>query len=150
MPPEPETDFDRQFFAKIVEHRWGVLSIPDDESVGVYSYTVGMRARFGHELCVFGIAPSKAVHILNHAGNVAEESGPFAEGERRSDILNGYDCVFRTVAASRHEDLFTYGLWYNGRGMTVLQLVWPDDAGRFPWDDGYDRPQTATWEAPGQ
>ena len=105
-----------------------------------------MQDQFGHELCLFGIAPSKAVHILNHAGNVAEKSGPFAEGERRSDILDGYECVFRTVAASRRDGLFTYGLWYNSPGMRILQIVWPDDAGRFPWDDGYDRPQTAAWE----
>lgn len=56
------------------------------------------------------------------------------------------------------EGWFTFALWRRALrtgktfGLEAFQLVLSDEAGHFPWDEGYDerlRPlQPALWEAP--
>jgi hypothetical protein len=43
------------------------------------------------------------------------------------------------VDPSRHNGLVNYAIWYyRSSPFPVLQLVWPDPAGLFPWEDGFD------------
>jgi Domain of unknown function (DUF4262) len=73
----------------------------------------------------------------------------FADAQRVSGLIEGYDCELRKVQASRCREFFGYALWfYAGDEFEALQIVWPDKARRFPWDDGYAVPveqRPATW-----
>jgi Domain of unknown function (DUF4262) len=63
----------------------------------------------------------------------------YKEGQRYDNLLMGYQCEFRMVNPTRYDGLLNYAIWYyKSSPFPVLQLVWPDQAGLFPWDEGFD------------
>jgi len=68
-----------------------------------------------------------------------EEGGQFEVGSTSDKVLEGYDVAFAAVAPARRTELLTYASWANHRRpFEALQLVLPDAAGRWPWDERYD------------
>jgi hypothetical protein len=78
-------------------------------------------------------------------------AGTCAMGLEAANIAatKGYDCELRKVQFARYSEFLGYALWfYDGEAFDALQIVWPDKACRYPWDDGYGAPinqQPATW-----
>ncbi len=77
--------------------------------------------------------------LINDAGKRIREGNGYEESLRYDDLVEGYECEFRTVNPSHYDGLLNYGNWYyKGAPYPVLQLIWPDPAGLFPWEDGFD------------
>ncbi|WP_136967893.1 DUF4262 domain-containing protein [Polyangium sorediatum] len=52
-----------------------------------------------------------------------------------SDVLENRDVRFVTMKTDEYRAHLGYAFWfYHGVEFPVLQVVWPDGAGRFPWD----------------
>lgn len=53
------------------------------------------------------------------------------------------------MQTSRYREFLGYALWfYDGDAFDALQIVWPDEACRYPWDAGCAVPlgqQPNTW-----
>lgn len=114
----------------IEEFGWHVVLVPDDEEGPGFAYSIGQEP----EIIVFGL-PHDVMHaVVNAAGEAAEI---------RPDVplpgyLEGVPVVFKRVDKARYKDYLGYAMWYHeGSGFDVLQCVWPDKAGKFPWDAGF-------------
>lgn len=126
-----------QVRAVIAEHGWLVQSVfPEAGDPGpLFAYTVGLTACGRAELLVAGLEPGTAQALLNDAAGRAE---PFTHGQQLTDWIVGYTAV--VVEGPHAEPLWpgTARALYGASAVRLQQLVWPDPAGRFPWDDDFE------------
>lgn len=139
--PQPSNDFERDLLARIDKFGWTVNSIfepggnhmPFCYSIGIYET---LRAP---ELLIAGLKPDVGPHLVNDYGDRLRRGETFVPGRRYGDFVDGYDIVLLQadpVLASKDYTLSARWL-YGGTDFPLLQLVWPDTRGRFPWEAGY-------------
>lgn len=124
--------------AEVEKHDWLVFKIIDDE-LPPFAYTVGLYASFNHpEIIISGITVDTAHVILNDLGT-GIRTGIIREADvRYDDILEGHNCVFKYVADSKYNEfLGQVMVYYHDQHVPVLQCVYTDKQGRFPWELGY-------------
>lgn len=138
---EAEDATDERLLHDVRTHGWHLIAINDDEDVPGYVFSVGMFHTLGHpEICIFGLEDIEAMAaIVNQVGQVVRDGASFHDGSRSDDILVDYSCVFREVPPRFYGPLFGYNLWfYEEEPFSMLQCVWPDAAGKYPWDADFD------------
>lgn len=70
----------------------------------------------------------------------------FAHGDRVSGLFEGYEAVLRKVRKEAYADTLVWASRFHGNDdFEALQIVWPDQEHRFPWDDGYAGPTQPTY-----
>jgi hypothetical protein len=128
---------------------WALQYVFDGEGdhVPPFCYTIGLHELDHPELLIFGLDQGTSAQILNTAG------ARIRTGERLHDgdvlTLDG-DPQLRVTALTvpnPGEILYSTNRHYHrpdDDSVPALQLVWPDDVGRFPWDAGYELP--AWWQ----
>ncbi|MDG4834181.1 DUF4262 domain-containing protein [Solwaraspora sp. WMMD1047] len=122
---------------------WAVMHVlptyDDPDITTPFAYTVGLTAHDYPELIIAGLPPEVAHGLLNDlAGRLYDKAERFACGQRISDLIAGYDAVLVEGAPI---DALLPGVAiarYGRNRVRLLQVVWPDPQGRFPWDAGYD------------
>ncbi len=83
---------------------------------------------------MFGLGGEDMQQWLNACVNRAREHGWPARNEPFHGVLDGFATQLRPVHESWHDALFgTTHRFYRGARVPVLQLVWPDRNGRWPW-----------------
>lgn len=123
---------------------WSGLSVGEREGCPAFEYTVGLR-QLGHpELIVFGLSPNVRHGLLSKSIRCLEAGRGFRHGERRTDIVPGSEFAVRRVHERHFADHVGYAMWYQRDSalpgeLEVLQVVWPDEAGLFPWERGFDQ-----------
>ena len=127
----------------------GWVAVPVDAQEGPppragYTYSVGFTTTFGRpEVAIFGLQAVAARGLLGmiadqHAGGVELPVDAVFVGLLENDL----PCALLPVDLGEHGDLFPDAaalLDRAGEPWEVLQFVWPDRNGRFPWDEGYDQ-----------
>lgn len=139
-PPESTNDVERRVVDDIAKLGWhGVSRFPGEAQIDHY-YTVGLQQTYGHpEVLIVGLAGDVA-HGMGHSAVEAIENGAaLSDGQRSDAILEGYDVVYAAIDQTTADRWLPLATWYyEKRPWTALQLIWPDRAGRFPDQDGYD------------
>lgn len=120
---------------------WQVTSIgegasePDATECG-FSYTAGLSLHSIPELAVYGLDPLTAHYILNELGDLLHRE------DWRDLVTTQADIRLQTVAVTTRlieqvdtDELILANLLFPDH--PTLQVVWPDEYGRFPWDDDY-------------
>lgn len=131
------TDFDKKVLPTLEEWGWYVISVADKP---VFSYSVGLFEHFKHpEIILFGLDSNTSHGLINDAGKRVREGYKYATGCRYGELLKDYDCEFRHVDPARYEGYLNYALhYYRGSAFPAIQLIWPDEQGRFPWESNFD------------
>src|SRR5258708_7181203 len=88
------------------------------------------------EVIMFGLGDDVVGKILNLCGERIKGGESLPLGDAVSGIVDGYPVVFRSVSAHEsYREHVGYALWfYGGAPFPLVQLLWPDNAGRFPGD----------------
>lgn len=138
---------------KIGEHGWAVVNVEGDESEPGYAYSVGLYESFAHpEVIVFGLAPAVLRQIINVIGAEIRQGLRFSDTDTTNRVLTGYECAFRSVAPAAEDAYMGAVIDYYDGEVPALHCIWPDSAGRFPWDQGasadYRRLQPMLSEGP--
>lgn len=115
-----------------------VLPAADTDTTTPFAYTVGLTAHGYPELLIVGLPPEIAHDLLNDlAARVYDKAEQFSHGQRISDLIAGHDAVL--VEGEPTDDLLP-GVAiarYGREQVRLLQVIWPDPQGRFPWHAGY-------------
>jgi hypothetical protein len=123
---------------------WAAIPVPPIEDPAApragYTYTIGLESRFGHpEVVVFGLAPAPARNLLElvigqiKAGVELPVSQPFV-----GLLDGGLRAMLAPVPLDEHRPLFgELADVYGDQDWRVLQFVWPDRSGAFPWEEGW-------------
>jgi uncharacterized protein DUF4262 len=138
--PKPTGPADQKVIDDIKEYGWHVVLIPEQDGTPGWAFTIGLTRSFGHpEFVVFGLRSKVAHWLLNEIGKRIRSGHRFQVGENVQGLLESATCTLRPVATTWFRWFFGYAQWfYGGAKFDVLQVIWPDWSGRFPWDDGFD------------
>lgn len=135
-------NFQLRTIVHITQYGWSVVLVQPDEDGPGWAYTVGLWHSHGApELAMFGGDVYETEEILNMLGReTAEGSGP-ADGERREGVVRGQQAAFRDVDPHWFDGLFGGAVaFYRSPPLPILQVVWPNGDGLFPWQPGTDLP----------
>jgi Domain of unknown function (DUF4262) len=115
-----------------------VLKVAGGNDWPEFAYSVGLFESYDHpEVIVLGLPSDVAHHILNALADVIRSGKRFGPEDETEDLLEGYSCKFLAVPFEQMFAHFGWAIWYyDGRAFPVLQLVYPDRSGRWPWAPG--------------
>lgn len=123
----------------IAKHGCHLVIIPEDNYMPAFVYTIGLYERFGHpELIMFGLKTDVMSSLLNDACQQIMEGNRFEAGVLYEQFLKTNYIQFLTVDKAHYKDNVGYAKWYYGSfDFPLLQFVWPDMSGRFPWEENF-------------
>ena len=115
-----------------------VVHVPAAGEQPGHSYSVGLWESFGQpEVLVFGLPEDIALDLINVVADEADQGTQFAAGTRHAGLLQDYPVSLLDVPKALHGAFLQKACWaYEGEEFPVVQLVWPDKQGRWPWEDG--------------
>jgi hypothetical protein len=138
---------------------WTSVGEFEDAEGRPYTYTIGFSKNAASpELVISAILPDHTGLIFREAFRLIKAGElVVSEGAAWSDIAAGGDCIFRRVHPTQlTTHAFGSGFWWHetrsgsAQPLEMFQLVFPDAAGRPPWDPDCDRtslaPQAAFYE----
>jgi hypothetical protein len=132
------TDYD-DFFSEINNHikEYGCSIIATDTDGMSMSYTVGLSDSGLPEIVVFGLPSASAHAILNDAAKLLKEDKLPLDAPISG--LANLPCVCKHVLAERGVGYINAANARAGRPVNLIQLVWPDEKGHFPWQKKFDK-----------
>lgn len=137
----PADQTDRKLLSDVEEFGWHVCLIPEDDEGPGFAFTVGLLYSYGHpELLAIGLSPAASHGLLSGAVERIKAGQELSEGPV-SDLAYGLDLYFAPIDEAHLRAYLGYALWFYkslGAPLPALQLVWPDAAGRFPWQSRHD------------
>ena len=124
----------------IDETGWHLVMVPPEGRTPGWAHTLGLWERYQHpELLVFGPDLERIGPLANHLGAMVRGGRCFEADTEESGILEGNPLAFRRVAAKWLPVFLGNAAWhYESEEFPVLQAVWPDSGGHFPWQEGAD------------
>ena len=133
---------DEQILGDVETYGWHMITVPADDHGPGFTYTIGLFKSYGHpEIILFGLPNEVMQGVVATAADLVRGGAKFLADTRTSEVLNGYDCVFKAVRPEHYREHLGYAMWYYRRieldAFPALQCVWPDRAGFFPWDAGF-------------
>jgi hypothetical protein len=132
----------------VERHGWAVVKVPEDDRGPGFAYTVGLTRAFGHpEVLISGLDLDLLHDLLNDVGAQVRDGARFAPGDDSDDVLEGYPVTFRAIVPAAFGTYLGAAVrFYGDAPFEALHCIWPDRAGRFPWDAGVT--EWARWAQP--
>ncbi|WP_338846304.1 DUF4262 domain-containing protein [Massilia sp. W12] len=140
--PEPEDDSDRKLLSDIGEFGWHVVGIHEEENSPRFAFTVGLYYQYLHpEIMIMGL-PHEVAHALLVSVQSITHKGGYIQPWSAVEEIASFPLVAVPIHFSHYKEHLGYGMWFYKslpEPFPAIQLVWPDKAGVFPWQDGYDQ-----------
>lgn len=119
----------------------GVYPTKEDEGLP-FTYSIGLCVLDIPELLIVGLGPRQAQPIINSLyQQYIEELINWSKPCIIADCMgNGYSLAFLSVEDERCKKDYTIqvGQFFGSEDYQVMQVIFPDKHGKFPWDDDYD------------
>lgn len=117
-----------------------MIMIPQTDYLPSFAYTVGLWKSYKHpELITLGM-PIDILHtVLNTVAFEGVKKGKSIEiGKNYRGVLEKHPVQFLTVGKRNIPDYFGQAInYYQTADFPVLQLIWPDDKGVFPYETNF-------------
>lgn len=126
---------ERQILADIAATGAHLAHVPEAAAAPGWSYTVGLWHTFAHpEVLVIGLDDESAADLLDTVADAIEQGRRFAAGEQHDGIVHGYPVRFLRVSSAQARSWCPRQGWaHGGDEVPCLQIVYPDQQGRWPW-----------------
>ena len=131
---------DQKILGDIEQFGCSVMHISAEGDLPPFSYSVGitMTSR-APEIVVVGLKRELAHYVVNEYNRRVREGEKFVAGNRYTGFIGGFDVLFVSVDHTHYREYFGYNLWlYKGSNFEVLQLVFPNTSGVWPWEKEAD------------
>ncbi len=127
---------DRKLLDNVEKFGWHVVGITPSAEGPAYAFSVGLQHTLRHpEVCIFGLPVKVAQALINEVGRLARQGTPVAVGKPIAGLAEGFDLQFLEVSPLYFQAYFGYAAWfYHSYDFRMLQCVWPDKSGRWPWE----------------
>jgi hypothetical protein len=138
--PPPRDESDRKVLNDVSAVGCDVVGVLAHAHGPAFSYSIGLFHQYQHpEILIVGLGHSLMHALINGVRDEIQAGARFVPGVRCPGIIADFDCEFRTVHPARYPELVGYARWfYRGDDFPLIQCVWPDRQGRFPWDPDVD------------
>jgi hypothetical protein len=131
-------DSNRKIVTDVEQHGVHVIHVMGSDSQG-WSYSVGLVDSYGHpEVIIVGMDHETAQAAINELAKRVKGGARFTDGERVTGVISD-DLVMRTVDERWKDHLVGRAQWFMAdKAVPLLQAVYPDDANKFAWEEGFD------------
>ena len=137
--PTPEDEYEEKAIADIRKHGVHILNVFDPEGRDPkFNYSVGLWHSYDHpEILIFGLDADISTQLINDVAEKCRNNDPTAEnGMISSKYISSFDVQFIDVPKIHYRDYFGWARWlYQGDNFLVLQMVFPDKFGNWPWSE---------------
>ncbi len=123
--------------ASVTQYGWTAIGV--EEYGSPYVYSVGLLYSANHPEIVIAGLPEDGYALLQLLVKLIAEGRSFTLPGIYDDILDGVPFAIRAIHQSHHDDYLGHALCHYCRKrddseLAAVQLFWPDNAGRFPFD----------------
>ncbi len=127
-------DLSRPEIAASIERDGFHVAVISGEDLS-YAYTIGLSGGHGHpELAVFGLGTERMQGMLRHLAGLVLSGKRLEPGNPSRDVFDDANCYYVEVSASNAQSFFPSARAFYGNTPDFLQVVWPDNADKFPWE----------------
>lgn len=109
---------------------------PDGKYRTPMAYTVGLSDVGLKDIIVFCMPFKPAQAILNYAAELLKKNELPAD-QPITELAN-FPLIFKNVSAEAVEPYMTLTNCRANEPLPAFQMVWPDNKGLFPWEEGFD------------
>jgi hypothetical protein len=133
---------DDEIAQTVAKHGWQAINISDTSPP--FLYTCGLLTTFEHpELIIFGLESRQTHAILAAMVNGLRSGQSFAKPGKYDRVTDMWPIAVQKVHPTQHEFYLGYAMGHcrhmgNAGGLAAMQVFWPDDHGRYPFDVGCD------------
>ncbi len=134
----PQNNAVEENIRQIVETRgWHVALFEATDYQPSFGYTIGLWKNYRHpELICFGLS-SEALHSILNIGGELVKANSALKPNTESDVFFNSPASILQVHPENIPDYLGYAIWFNKGDFPVLQIVWQDKDGAFPWQEGF-------------
>lgn len=139
-PPTALDENEQSFVTKVREHGWARTSVfGDDEGPG-FSFTTGFWVNAGQpELIMFATKDEIVRDVFWDLYREAKKGAVLPLGVRTDAVFANLPAYVFPVAKRHYANFLGWSRWfYGGDEFPCVQIVWPDRAGAFPWENNFD------------
>ena len=124
----------------ISQYGWTSVSMPEGRKQPPWSYSIGLFETYKvPEVVVMGKERALMSAMLTNIHEAVKTGQTLSDGLELSNVWIDNNCVFRTVEQKHYTKYLPWAVDYYGhQDFPVLQLIWPDPFGYFPWQEGFD------------
>lgn len=152
------TEMEEKIVSCVEQYGCFVMGVFDPEhEIPDFAYSIGFPMSLDQgDVIISGLELQMMKRILNDTYLLCRDGFELSDFARTDQLFSSFDCVVRSVAEGRLADeFFNSARWYSEQVAKLpfeqaFQLVWPDKAGIFPWEDGFSEDlmgaQLELWE----
>jgi hypothetical protein len=140
LPAEALNPSDQDFVAKVREFGWFNTRVFGDDAGPPFSYTTGFWLNVNQpEVIMFGLKRDLAHDVLWDLFRDFEKGQPLPDAASTDRVFGNLRAYAFPVAKRFYGEYLGRSRWFYGSDdFPCLQVVWPDRAGLFPWQEGFD------------
>ncbi|MGN6178882.1 MAG: DUF4262 domain-containing protein [Mucilaginibacter sp.] len=125
----------------VEEYGCHLALVEADNYLPAFVYSIGLFKNYQHpEIICFGLKTDVMGHLINHFKDMVKLGHSFEPSILYEGFLKDYPVQFVKVDQAYYADYLGYAGWFYDSTFEfpVLQLVWPDKEGRFPWESEFN------------
>jgi hypothetical protein len=128
---------DRKILEDIERFGCSVMHIAAEDDLPPFAFSMGItKTSKAPEVVVVGLKQPLAHFVVNEYNRRVREGEAFVAGKKYNGFIEGFEVLAESVHASNYDEYFGYNLWlYQGPNFEVLQFVYPNTSGVWPWEE---------------
>ena len=140
--------FEQQALDDIEEYGCHILHVMGEGEYPRFTYSIGIeRTSNRPDLIITGLKREIAHWMINEYNRRIKEGEVFELSKFYGGFLEGFEVTFGEVLKEHYKEYLGWGIWYNkSDNFKMLQLVYPNTSGIWPWDDSV--PEDFKWFQP--
>lgn len=133
---------EEKIISDIDKYGWSIMHVFDPTGkLPNFSYSIGMYHSIkSPEVVVYGMDDDDARNLINTIGDFVKK-GVIIEFNKpyKTFLEDSWPCIFLPVEQKNYDNHFGFDFWYyKSFNFPVLQCVWSDEKGRFPWEEEFN------------
>jgi Domain of unknown function (DUF4262) len=131
---------ENNFVDKVREHGWFATHVAEEGEHRSFTYTTGFWVTLERsEILIFSLKRETAIKVFSDLFHDLKNGIKHPVSLANSNIFGNSAAFLFPIAKKKYADYLGWSRWfYGGDDFSCLQLVWPDPAGAFPWQVGFD------------
>jgi Domain of unknown function (DUF4262) len=127
---------DRKILEDIEKFGCSVMHIAAEDDLPPFAFSVGItRSANAPEVIVIGLKEPMAHFVVNEYNRRVRGGEAVTPGQKYTGFVEGFEVLGIDVHASNYDEYLGYNLWlYQGPNFKVVQLVYPNTSGVWPWE----------------
>ncbi len=138
---ENHNSYEIDLLRQVKENGWRSTHVSgSDDGSPSFTYTTGFWLSLRRpEIILFDFPPALAHNVLGQIYRILGGGEDLQTNVPLEGILSGETVYFFPVKPEKIAEYLLSSTWfYKNDGFPCLQLVWPDQAGNFPWQSDFD------------